>query len=44
MVTILIMSAKWAALGLPKLKKFCNKGYDITNYIDDATIKIISRD
>ena len=44
MVTILIMSPKWAALGLPKLKEFCNKGYDITNYIYDVTIKIISRD
>ena len=44
MVTILIMSAKWTALGFPKLKEFCNKGYDITNYIYDVTIKIISRD
>ena len=44
MITILVMSAKWAALGLPKLKEFCYKGYDITNYIYDVTIKIISRD
>ena len=44
MVTILIMSPKWAALGLPKLKEFCNKGYDITNYIYDVTIKIMSHD
>ena len=44
MVTILMMSAKIATLGLLKVKIFKNKGYDVIIYVYDATNKILSRD
>ena len=44
MVTILMMSAKLATLGLLKIKVFWNKGYDVIIYVYDVTNKILSRD
>ena len=44
MVTILMMSAKIAILGLLKIKVVWNKGYDVINYVYDVTNKILSRD
>ena len=44
MVTILMMSAKMATVGLLKMKLFWNKGYDFIIYVHDITNKIISRD
>ena len=44
MVTILIMSAKLATLGLLKIKVFRNKSYDVIISIHDVTRKILSRD
>ena len=44
MVTILMMSAKIATLGLLKVKVFKNKGYDVIIYVYDTTNKILSRD
>ena len=44
MVTILMMSAKMATLGLPKVKLFWNKGYDVIVSAHDVTSKIFSRD
>ena len=44
MVVILMMSAKPTALGLPKIKVFWNKGYDVIISVYDVTNKILSRD
>ena len=44
MVTILMMSAKMAIPGLPKIKTFWKKGYDVVISVDDVTDKILSRD
>ena len=44
MVTILMMSAKMATLGLLKIKIFCKKGYDVIISVHDVTNKILSRD
>ena len=38
-VKILMMSAKMATLGLPKLRVFWNKGYDVIISVHDATSK-----
>ena len=43
MVTILLMSAKMAALGLLKIKVFWIKGYDVIISVHDVTNKILSR-
>ena len=44
MVTILMMSAEMAMLGLLKIKLFWNKGYDVISYVHDVINKILSRD
>ena len=44
MVTILMMSAKMATPVLLKIKVFWNKGYDVTNSVNDVTSKVLSRD
>ena len=44
MVTILMLSAKKATLGLLKTKVFCNRGYDTITFLRDVTNKILSRD
>ena len=44
MVTILMMSAKIATLGLLKIKVFSNNGYDIIVSFDDVNKKILSHD
>ena len=44
MVTILIISAKMATLGVLKIKVFLNKGYDVINFVYDVTNKNLSRD
>ena len=44
MVTILMMSAKMATLGLLKIKVFWNKGYDVITSVCDVTNKILSCD
>ena len=44
MVSILMMSAKLAALGLLKIKVFWNKGYSVIIYVHDVTSKILSPD
>ena len=44
MVTILMMSAEMATLGLLKIKVFKNKGYYIINTVPDVTNKILSRE
>ena len=44
MVTILMMSAKMATLGLLKIKVFWNKGYDVIIYVHEITNQILSRD
>ena len=43
-VTILMMSAKMAALGLLRIKVFWNKGSSIIISVHDLTNKILSRD
>ena len=43
MVTILMMSAKMATLGLLKIKIFWYKGYDVIIFVYDVTNKILSR-
>ena len=43
MVTILIMSAKMATLGLLKIKVFRNKGYDVITSAYDFINKNLSR-
>ena len=44
MVTILMMSAKMATLGLLKIKVFLDKGYDVTISVHDVNNKTLSRD
>ena len=44
MVTIMMMSAKTATLGLFKIKIFRNKGYEVIISLHDVTNKILSRD
>ena len=44
MVTILMISAKMAALGLLKINVFWNKGYDVIIYAHAVINKILSRD
>ena len=44
MVTILMMSAKIATLGLLKLKIFWNKGYDVIVSLYDVINKLLSCD
>ena len=44
MVTILMMSAKTAVLGLLKIKIFWSKGYGVTFSVHDVTSKILSLD
>ena len=44
MVTILMMSAKMASLGLLKIKVFWNKGYDIIVFLYDIINKNLSCD
>ena len=44
MVTILMMSARLATLGLLNLKVFWNKGYDVIISGHDVTSKIFSHD
>ena len=41
MVAILMMSAKVAALGLPKINIFWSKGYDILISVHELTNKIL---
>ena len=41
MVTVLLMSAKMATLGLLKIKIFWNKCYDVINPVYDVTKKIL---
>ena len=41
MVTVLLMSAKMATLGFPKIKVFWNKCYDVINPVYDVTKKIL---
>ena len=43
-VTILMMTAKMATLGLLKIKLFWNKGYDVMISVHDFINKILSRD
>ena len=44
MVTILMMSAKMATLGVLKIKVFCNKDYDVIIFAHDVNNKILSRE
>ena len=44
MVSILMMSAKFATLGLLKIRKFLNEGYDVIISVHDITIKILLRE
>ena len=44
MVTILMMSARLATLGLLKIKTFWKKGYEFIISVYDVTNKILSRD
>ena len=44
MVTIMMMSAKTATLGLFKIKVFRNKGYEVIISLHGVTNKILSRD
>ena len=39
-----MMSAKMAIPGLPKIKAFWKKGYDVVISVDDVTNKILSSD
>ena len=43
MAIILMMSAKLATLGLPKLKIFWKKNYDVIISVHDVTNKVLSR-
>ena len=43
MVTILMMSAKIALLGLLKIEEFWFEGFDVSIYVHDLTNKILSR-
>ena len=44
MVTILMMSAKLATLGLLKIKVFWNKGYYVIISVHDVNSRILPRD
>ena len=44
MVSILIMSAKMATLGLLNIRLFWNKDYDVIIYVHDVINQILSRD
>ena len=44
MVTILMMSAKLATLGLLKTKVFQNEDYDVIVSVHDFINKVLSRD
>ena len=44
MVTILMMSAKMATLGLRKIKTFWRKGYDVIVSVNDVNNKSWSHD
>ena len=44
MVTLLMISAKMATLGLLKIKVFRNKGYDVIISVFDVINKNLSRD
>ena len=44
MVSVLMISAKLATLGLLKIKVFWNKGYGVTISAHDIKNKILSRD
>ena len=44
MVAILMISTKLHAVGLPKIKVFWNKGYDIIIYVNDVTDKVLPLD
>ena len=43
-VTILMMSAKMATLGLLRMKVFLNESYDVIISVHDVTNKILLRD
>ena len=42
MVTVLMMSAKMATLGLLEIKIFWNKVYDVLTFVNEVTNKILS--
>ena len=44
MVTVFMMSAKLAILGLLRIKLFCKKGYDFIISVHDVISKVLSRD
>ena len=44
MVTVFMMSAKVATLGLLKIKVFGNKGYGVKISVHEVTNKILSHD
>ena len=44
MVTILMMSAKMATLGLLKIMAFLSKGYDVIISVHDAINKVLLHD
>ena len=44
MVTIVMISAKMATLGLLKIKEFWNKDYGVIIFDHEVTNKILSRD
>ena len=44
MVTILMMSAKMATLGLLKIMVFQNKGYEVITSVHYVTNKVLSSD
>ena len=44
MITILMMSAKMATLGLLEIMVFWKKSYDVIICVDDVTNEILSRD
>ena len=43
MVAILIVSAKLATLGLPEIKVFYNKGFDVNVTVHDVTTKFYNK-
>ena len=44
MVTVLMISAKMATLGLLKIKVFWNKNYDVVTSVHDVSEQILSHD
>ena len=44
MITILMISAKMANLGLLQIKVFKNKGYGVIIFVNDVITKILSRE